>query len=293
MKLLILMASVLLTGGARPSAQGAGLTAQVVTAEDAGFFVNSALLVGRTSVMLVDAQLTRAGALKVIDAIRETGKPLTLIYVTHSHADHFLALDTFRTAYPNVRIIATSQVRLNIQAIYLEKLEKWQGLLKADAANDPVEIIADDSDIIVFDSVRIEVMKAIAGDTPDCTMLYVPSSRTLITGDVTFVGMHVYTPETDASARMRWLRTLADIRRLRPAVVIPGHQRAGSPIDATTAVDFTEAYLRAYEIELARARTASDLIARMKVRYPDAELVFSLERSALARFTQRPLSKPQ
>jgi len=55
-------------------------------------------------VMLVDAQLTRTNAGKSLTGNQETHKPLSLIYITHEHADHFLGLEVFKEAYPGVRI---------------------------------------------------------------------------------------------------------------------------------------------------------------------------------------------
>src|SRR5260370_13740415 len=60
--------------------------------------------------MLVDAQLTKTSAEKVLQEIRETKKPLSIIYITREHADHFLGLEVFREAYPSVRIIANAAV---------------------------------------------------------------------------------------------------------------------------------------------------------------------------------------
>jgi hypothetical protein len=42
---------------------------------------------GDREVMLVDAQLTKASAEKVLQEIKETKKPLSMIYITHEHAD--------------------------------------------------------------------------------------------------------------------------------------------------------------------------------------------------------------
>jgi len=46
--------------------------------------------------MLVDAQLTKTNAERVLKEIKETKKPLSIIYITHEHADHFLGLEVFR-----------------------------------------------------------------------------------------------------------------------------------------------------------------------------------------------------
>jgi hypothetical protein len=92
--------------------------------------------------------------------------------------------------------------------------------------------------------------------------------------------MHVYTAETDMSARKRWLDSLQMIRGLNPAAVIPGHSKVGAAIDATSAVDFTEKYLLSFEEELKKAKTPDDLVKAMKEQFPSADLLLAIERGA-------------
>jgi Metallo-beta-lactamase superfamily len=67
-----------------------GFSLKVFTSPDDQFWNNSVIIEGTHEVMLVDAQLTKTGAEKVLQEIKETKKPLSIIYITHEHADHFL-----------------------------------------------------------------------------------------------------------------------------------------------------------------------------------------------------------
>src|SRR5216684_9408948 len=87
-----------------------GVSIKVFTSPDDQFWTNSVLIEGVHEVMLVDAQLTKTNAERVLQGLKDTHKPLSTIYITHEHADHFLGLEVFREAYPRVRIIATSAV---------------------------------------------------------------------------------------------------------------------------------------------------------------------------------------
>jgi len=255
---------------------------KVLTSRDDQFWTNSVVIEGVHEVMLVDAQLTKTNAERVLQAIRETHKPLSLIYITHEHADHFLGLEVFRDAYPSVRIIATSAVVARINQVYQEKIDKWKQPLGADAATHVVPIEPFDGNTMTFESSRIEVLKHIQGDTGENTMLWIPGQRILVGGDVVFNDMHVYTAETDALARGEWLHSLRAIRAMRPLVVIPGHSKSGARLDASTAVDFTETYLRVFEGELKQAKGPEGLIEAMKERFPSADLFLAIERGAMA-----------
>jgi glyoxylase-like metal-dependent hydrolase (beta-lactamase superfamily II) len=257
-------------------------TIQVVTPAGDQFWANSVVIEGSHEVMLVDAQLTRANAEKVLQVIKATHKPLSVIYITHEHADHFLGLEVFQEAYPGVRILANSNVVDRINKVYQEKIDKWQGLLGSDAASHVVAISKYDENLIGFEHSSIEILKNLQGDTDANTMLWFPGQKTLVAGDVVFNDMHVYTAETNASARKRWLDSLNKIRALKPAAVIPGHSKAGAAIDATSAVDFTEKYLLIFEEEVKKANTPDDLVKAMKERFPSADLLLAIERGASA-----------
>src|SRR5258705_7000746 len=106
-----------------------GFSIKVFTSSDDQFWTNSVIIEGTNEVMLVDAQLTKTNAERVLQEIKETKKPLSIIYITHAHADHFLGLKFFREAYPRVRIIATSTVVDRINKVYQEKIDKWKKIL--------------------------------------------------------------------------------------------------------------------------------------------------------------------
>src|SRR5580704_2521056 len=268
-----------------PTAFAAGPQAfsiKVVTSLDDQFWVNSVIIEGTHEVMLVDAQLTKTNAERVLQQIKETKKPLSTIYITHEHADHFLGLEIFREAYPGVRIIANSEVTDRINKVYQEKIDKWQKILGLAATSRIVAIEKFDGNFIEFENSKLEVLKHIRGDTDENTMLWIPGQRILIAGDVLFNDMHVYTAETDNKARGEWLNSLNEIRELKPAVVIPGHSKVGAPLDASTAVDFTQNYLLVFEKELKTAKDPDSFTTTMKERFPSAGLLLAIERGAKA-----------
>jgi hypothetical protein len=119
-----------------PSAFAGGqhdFSIEVFTSTDDQFWTNSIIIEGKHEVMLVDAQLTKTNAEKVLLEIKKTKKPLSITYITHEHADHFLGLEVFKEAYPSVRIIANSAVVDRINKVYQEKIDKWKTTLGSGA----------------------------------------------------------------------------------------------------------------------------------------------------------------
>src|SRR5260370_9360598 len=126
----------------------------------------------------------------------------------------------------------------------------------------------------------MEILRDHQGDTDQNTMHWLPGQKTVIAGCVRFNDMHVYTAETDVTARKRWLNTLKKVRELKPAVVIPGHSKLGAPLDATSAVAFTERYLLVFEEELQKANQPDGLVKAMKENFPSSDLLLLIERGA-------------
>ena len=268
-----------------PSAFAAGQQAfsiKVVTSLDDQFWVNSVIIEGTNEVMLVDAQLTKTNAERVLQEIKEIKKPLSIIYITHEHADHFLGLEVFKEAYPGVRIVATPAVVDRINKVYQEKIDKWKKILGSGATSRVIAIEHFDGNSVTFDGSQIEVLKHIQGDTDENTMIWIPGQRTLIAGDVVVNNMHLYTAETDSKARQKWLNSLQKIRELRPSIVVPGHSKVGASLDANTALDFTESYLLAFDEEVKKAKDPDGLINAMKERFPSADFLLALDRGAKA-----------
>jgi glyoxylase-like metal-dependent hydrolase (beta-lactamase superfamily II) len=286
-KFLLLSGGAIMAFAQAPLAKSQpALSITVVTPAGDQFWANSVIIEGTHEVMLVDAQLTKTNAEKVLQAVKATNKPLSIIYITHEHADHFLGLEVFKEAYPAARILANSNVVDRINKVYQEKIDKWKGLLGSDATSHVIAISKYDDDFIRFENSKIRILKNLQGDTDANTMLWLPGQKTLIAGDVLFNDMHVYTAETDMSARKRWLDSLQRIRGLEPRAVIPGHSKVGAAIDATSAVDFTEKYLLIFEEELKKAKTPDDLVKSMKERFPSADLLLAIERGAKANVKQ-------
>jgi glyoxylase-like metal-dependent hydrolase (beta-lactamase superfamily II) len=272
----------LISGPSAFAAGQHGFSIKVYTSTDDQFSVNSVIIEGAHEVMLVDAQLTKISAERVVEEIKATQKPLSIIYITHEHADHFLGLEVFKEAYPGARIIANSAVVDRINKVYQAKIDNWKQILGSAATTQVVAIEKYDGDPIEFEGTKIMILKNIQGDTDENSMLWIPGQRVLITGDVVVNDVHAYTAETDREARRKWLGSLSKIRELKPSIVVPGHSKVGTPLDATTAVDFTENYLLAFDEELKKAKESDSLVSAMKARFPSADFVLALERGAKA-----------
>ncbi|WP_270938830.1 MBL fold metallo-hydrolase [Falsiroseomonas oryzae] len=73
--------------------------------------VNSFILVGERSCVILDCQRTRLEARHVVSLARGTGLPVEAIFLSHEHPDHIAGLETVAAAFPDAPIMAGETTR--------------------------------------------------------------------------------------------------------------------------------------------------------------------------------------
>lgn len=243
------------------------------------FSVSSVLIEGRHEAILVDAQFAASDARALVEKIRASGRQLTTIYITHGDPDYYFGLATLQDAFPQARIVATAQTVAHIEQTQAGKLAYWGPKMGDDV---PARIIVPqvlDSDALRLEGQRLPLI-GLDGPTPDRTVLWVPSLRAIVGGIPVVAGEHVWMADTQTpQSHADWLQTLQRLQALKPKVVVPGHYAPGAALDAS-ALRFTADYIRAFDVETAKAKDSSALVKAMRARYPKLEGVASLELSA-------------
>ena len=97
----------------------------IYNASENSFGVASVIVFGKTDAVLIDAQFTLADAEKVAAEIKNSGKKLTTIYVSHSDPDFYFGLEVFKKYFPEVTAYASPATVESIKATAQKKLEVW------------------------------------------------------------------------------------------------------------------------------------------------------------------------
>ena len=267
--------------GARPAARPAKLELHVITASPEGFLVNSTLITGARDAVLIDAAFTRGDARRIVAAVRASGKNLTTVYVTHDHPDHYFGLEVIKQAFPSARFVALPGAVAEIERTWQPKVAQWKPLYGDSITSAPVLPTALAGNTITLEDEKLEIIGPVQGDDAVNSFVWVPSLKAVVAGDIVYSGVYVWTAETDAAARWRWVATLDRIAALHPTVVVPGHQQ--QTLGTTPAsVAFTKEYLATFDQALANATTPEDLQTKMKARYPSLALDIILKIGAEA-----------
>ncbi|WP_343639647.1 MBL fold metallo-hydrolase [Roseateles sp.] len=259
-------------------ASAAALQWRHLPAGERGFYRAPVLLSGAREAILVDAGFSLPDGRAVAQAIQDSGKTLTTIYISQSDPDYYFSLGPIKAAFPQAKVIAASATIAAIRGNVEKKLAVWGPQLKENGPQTLADIVmpeAFDGPSLQLEGHAIDIVSAQGLDNR--RYLWVPSLQAVFGGVLVFSGLHVWTADTATpQARAAWVRNLEAMAARRPAIVVPGHMAVDAATDAS-AIAYTRDYLLAFEQELQKAADAAALIAAMKQRYPSAGLPAALE----------------
>lgn len=243
------------------------LNIEVYNASENSFGVASVIVSGKTDAVLIDAQFTLADAEKVAQEIKNAGKKLTTIYVSHTDPDFYFGLEVFKKYFPEVTAYASPATVESIKATAQKKLDIWGGRLgKAITSNVVLpQVLKGNS--IELEGQQLEIVGL--EEFPSKTFVWIPSIKAVI-GGINVFGMTFNLWMADAQTtetRKNWISVLDKIEALHPTIVIPAHANSNSPFDIS-AVKHTKSYIQFYEEALKTNKTSEDLIKAIKAKYP-------------------------
>ncbi len=251
---------------------------QTFPAGEHGFYRAPVLLSGAREAVLIDAGFTLSDGQAVAEAIQQSGKQLTTIYISQSDPDYYFSLAPIQAAFPEARVIAAPATIAAIQGNVEGKLETWGPQLQENGPQTLADIVMPEA----FDGQTIELEEHVINivdveGLSNRRYLWVPSLNAIFGGVMVFSGVHVWTADTSgAEERAAWVRNLNDMLARNPDVVVPGHMIPGDATDAS-AIRYTRDYLLAFEEELEKAADSTALIAAMSARYPEAGMGIALD----------------
>ena len=252
------------------------LTVKVYNADGNSFNVNAVVISGKTEAIVIDSGFTRADALRVAANVLDSGKSLRTIFISNADPDFYFGAEVLKGYFPQAQVLTTPAVREKIQAKLAGKLAFWSPKMGLNAPQKPIVPELLQGTTLSIDGETIEV-RGTTGELAHRPYVWIPSIRTIAGNIAIFGNLHVWTADTQkASERKAWFAQLDEIEALKPVTVVPGHMAAGTPLDAST-IRYTRDYLQRFDVEAAKAKTASELIDAMKKAYPQAGLGIALD----------------
>lgn len=267
--LLMLLASALfaLSALAKP------LTLEVYNpGREAIFPVTSVLVMGEKEILLVDAQFEKQYADALIKKIRDSGKQLSTIYISHSDPDYYFGAGHLLQAFPDAKLLATSTTIATIASTYKAKQEHWNSTLKDNAPEAIILPKPVTGQEIFLEKHPIHIIGVNEPD-PNRTFLWIPSLKTVLGGIPLTANAHPWIADSaTAESRHLWLRLLDEMDSLQPKRVIPGHyllNKDGSVPDSPAVIEFMRNYLVTLNNEDEKTQNAEGLVRAMEKHFPD------------------------
>jgi cyclase len=138
---------------------------------------NSTIYIGKSSVIVVDAKQTEAGAKDLLAEIAKiTPKPVTTVFLTHSDGDHVNGL----VAYPQgVKVIAHENNKKEQQAALAAG---GRGAPPPDRL--PQQVVTKQKESMTIDGVKLELYHWGPAHTSGDLIVYSPENKIVSTGDI-------------------------------------------------------------------------------------------------------------
>lgn len=232
------------------------------------------LIHGEKEALLVDTPTTIAQTEKLIEWLEKTipGKRLSKIYITHGHPDHWLGLATLKKKYPEVRAFSTAgtleHMKYDSRPGFFEK--SWGAMFPNGQidTNFVYSEVLPTSGIFDIDGYECQAVEVGHSDTRDSTVLWVPSLKLVVCGDVVYGDVHLMLGEaTTTELRNEWIAAIEKVEALGPAIVIGGHRMDGE-VDGTFHLGATKLYIQQFENLLPTCKSPDELQSKMEELYP-------------------------
>ncbi|RFZ90942.1 MBL fold metallo-hydrolase [Mucilaginibacter conchicola] len=210
------------------------LTIHTYTSPENGWSVNSHIVELPTQLLLVDAQLLIPYAKEVAGYAAELGKPITWLYVTHHHPDHYFGAQVF-----DIKVSALHQTAEMIAATgdaYVKAMHPRLGELVPGKVHKPEIVIAPGYDVI--DGVDIEFIHSTNAETADALMIAFPKHGVIITQDLIYNNIHAFLGEM---AFETWRNDIKALQKSKAYDhILPGHGAPGGPELYQQMLDYLE-----------------------------------------------------
>lgn len=275
MKHLTLIAASILLASNAMAANTAPLTLDVYNADKNSFHVNSTLVIGESEVMVVDTGFTKADALRIAAKVLDSGKTLKTIFISQADPDYYFGAEVLHTLFPEAKILTTAAVKAVIEEKLAGKLAFWAPKMGENAPVKPYIPTVVEGNTLFVDGHKIEI-HGTQFELAHRPYLWIPSSKAVLGNVAVYGNVHLWMADAQSQrSQQAWIRQLKELKALKPEVVIPGHMKAGTKLDAST-ISYSQQYLSDFSLAKSSSKNSAELIDSMSARYPDAGLPMAL-----------------
>jgi glyoxylase-like metal-dependent hydrolase (beta-lactamase superfamily II) len=246
------------------NAAAESLSIQPFTSSEAGAWSNSYLISGRSEAILYDVFQLHSEATRLAEMIKQSGKTLKTVFISHAHPDHFMGLDVIVEHFPQSRIVSTPNVVGDIRENGPWMFSLLQSKLGAEGPKRLVVPEALAELALHVEGNELNIVEFGEGESRHMACLYIPDLNALLSADMVYNNAHLYLQERHLESWLARLDELEAFTKGRVSTIYPGH---GAPADLTI-ISRNRAYLHDFAdaVKSGDAKTAEQQIL---AKYPE------------------------
>ena len=230
------------------------------TAPEIGWRANTHIIELPSQVVLFDAQLGEELAADMLQVANSTGKPITRLYISHAHPDHFAGatfIDVPSYALQSVKDLIDRSGDLRIERGYRYTPGHDSNASTKSRTIDHVVAPGDE----VIDGVLFRFDAVADAETTEQLAIGLPEEQIVMAPDVLYNGVHLFIGEHEFDA---WDAALRRLEAQPYEVILPGHGLPGG----REIYDAARDYLKVAKVAYAEAADPEDLNRRLEAAYP-------------------------
>ncbi|PSW06787.1 MBL fold metallo-hydrolase [Photobacterium lipolyticum] len=229
---------------------------------------NTTLLFSEEKALFIDAQFTKTDAQALVKRLRDAGKTLSSIILTHSHPDHVWGGVELLKAFPAAKAYARPAVITEINLEFRARLLRWTGTFDDEIPTELFTIEPLEGDVFDYDGHKIELIDSKPSETINLTTCYIPELKTYVASDQCYNRCHYYVG-AGLNRPDLWIESIKDIaERYDIERVVPGHGAVGGLEIFEEAIE----YLSLYQEVAKPLVPQKDIVQAMLEKYSDWKL---------------------
>lgn len=237
--------------------------------------VNTHWIVTPHGVIVIDVQRDLGHARQALAAIKQLGKPVLAVLVTHGHPDHYAGIGLFKAQWPAALVWSSKTTYATIKDDHYGFNKLAATLAKGDFP-DPV-VLPDrsfaDNDTLSIDGVQVVTREMGKAESNGATVFYLPATGDLYAGDLVLNRMHGFFHEGATLANLSVLDRLG-VLFPNARVIHPGHGDAGPAAELIAhhrdyLVEARKLAARALLSSAPSPTTRAGIVRALSTHYPD------------------------
>ncbi|OZD18201.1 hypothetical protein CH253_17110 [Rhodococcus sp. 06-156-3C] len=234
-------------------------TIHTYTSPESGLDANTHIIELATQILILDTQYAVPFAREAADFANGLGKPITRVYISHAHPDHFFGAGVF-----GAPVYALASTRAVIEAAgetMLAGNRATAGEFVPDSVTMPTELVEPGFETI--DGVRLEFIAVTESEADTMLNIAIPGEGIILAQDLVYNNLHLYLAEGHLDG---WRQNVLTLRTKDYTTVLPGHGAPGG----FELYQFVLDYLDVAEPALAEAATGEQLKSALLKAFPNA-----------------------